>query len=233
MKHSNHSITSPQFHTPELDKLIREHSKVLHIPAKTVFLEPGEPMDGIYYIAQGRTRHYMVAHDGSEKVLYILSDGWFFGETTCHLQKCTELFSKTDLDTTIYSMPLPVYRELLGRNEAFCNAILESCCYKMLIMKHEIGSLSFNSCRYRLQYLLCTMADTSQVMDEGWYRLRNTYSQNDICSIIGSARITVAKLMSELSAEGFIRSINRSTQINVKRYEEFLKRAKQLGIDDV
>lgn len=227
------NITSAKYHTPEFDKLIQEHADVLYIPAKTVFLEPGEPMKGLYYIAHGRTRHYMVARDGSEKILYILSDGWFFGETADHLPKCTELFSKTDIDTTIYSIPWPVYQDLLGKNDIFCNAILESCRYKMLIMKHEIGNLSFNSCRYRLQYLLCTIADTTQVIDGAWYNLRISYSQNDICSIIGSARITVAKLMSDLSAEGFIRTMNRNTQVNQKKYENFLKLSSQSGCSDV
>lgn len=230
----NHSnITSPQSRTAELDRLLRENSRILNIPAKTVFLEPGESMEGIYYIAKGRTRHYMVAQDGSEKVLYILSEGWFFGETTCNLQKSTELFSKADVDTVIYSIPMPVYQKLMVSNELFCNAIIESCCYKMLIMKHEIASLSFNSCRYRLQYLFCTIADTSRVVDGAWYELRIAYSQNDICSIIGSARVTVAKLMAELCAEGFLRTINRSTQINIKKYREFLDRANQLGAGDV
>lgn len=230
----NHSnITSPQSRTAELDRLLRENSRILNIPAKTVFLEPGESMEGIYYIAKGRTRHYMVAQDGSEKVLYILSEGWFFGETTCNLQKSTELFSKADVDTVIYSIPMPVYQKLMVSNELFCNAIIESCCYKMLIMKHEIASLSFNSCRYRLQYLFCTIADTSRVVDGAWYELRIAYSQNDICSIIGSARVTVAKLMAELCADGFLRTINRSTQINIKKYREFLDRANQLGVGDV
>ena len=63
-KMKNHSnITSPQYHTAELDQLLRENSRIMSIPAKTVFLEPGESMDGIYYIAKGRTRHYMVAKD--------------------------------------------------------------------------------------------------------------------------------------------------------------------------
>ena len=233
-KMKNHSnITSPQYHTAELDQLLRENSRIMSIPAKTVFLEPGESMDGIYYIAKGCIRHYMVAHDGSEKVLYFLSEGWFFGETTCNLQKTTELFSKTDVDTVIYSIPMPVYWKLLSENDTFCNAIIESCCYKMLIMKHEIASLSFNSCRYRLQYLFCTIADTSRVVDGGWYDLRVTYSQNDICSIIGSARVTVAKLMAELCGEGFLRTINRSTQINIQKDREFLDRANQLDTGDV
>ena len=71
------------------------------------------------------------------------------------------------------------------------------------------------------------------MVDGGWYDLRVTYSQNDICSIIGSARVTVAKLMAELCGEGFLRTINRSTQINIQKYREFLDRANQLDTGDV
>ena len=45
--------------------------------------------------------------------------------------------------------------------------------------------------------------------------------------------MTVAKLMAELCGEGFLRTINRSTQINIQKYREFLDRANQLDTGDV
>ena len=55
---------------------------------------------GVYYIAEGRTRHYMMAGDGTEKILYTLSAGWFYGETPVSLQEPTGLFSNCLLYTS-------------------------------------------------------------------------------------------------------------------------------------
>lgn len=222
-KENNSSLTTPQYHKPEFDELIESHSKQISIPAKKVFLEPGTVLDGVYYVAKGRTRHYMVAPDGSEKVLYTLTKGWFFGETPCCLQKTTGLFSVAETDSVICLIPMQEYDALLDNNKAFRDAILESCCYKMLIMRHEIASLSFNSSRHRLMRLLCTLADTEQVIDGNWYALRMCYTQNDLCVITGCARITIAKIMSDLTNEGVIRTVNRKTQINIRKYLEFVE----------
>ena len=77
------NLTLPEPKQKELEELIRQYSTVVTYPAKTVFLEPGSVLDGVYYIASGRTRHYMVALDGTEKILYTLTNGWFYGETPC------------------------------------------------------------------------------------------------------------------------------------------------------
>lgn len=223
MKENKSNLTTPQYHKPEFDELIKKHSKHISIPAKKVFLEPGTVLSGVYYVAKGRTRHYMAAPDGTEKILYTLTKGWFFGETPCSLQKATGLFSKTETDSLIYIIPMHEYEVLLDTNKEFRNAILESCCYKMLIMRHEIGSLSFNSSRHRLMRLLCTLADTEKVIDEIWYEVSTRYTQNDLCIITGCARITIAKVISDLTSEGIIRTVNRKIQIKIEKYDEFIE----------
>ena len=108
MKQYNFNITKPNPVQEELEKLLREHSTILMYPAKKVFLEPGMRLDGIYYIANGRTCHYMVSLDGTEKVLYSLCSGWFYGEAPCNVEEPTGLYSKTEVKTTIYKIPYAV-----------------------------------------------------------------------------------------------------------------------------
>ena len=99
------SFTIPNKRNEALEELIRENSTCVTYPAKRVFLEPGMEPQGVYYIAEGRTRHYMMAGDGTEKILYTLSAGWFYGETPVSLQEPTGLFSKAEVKTQIYIIP--------------------------------------------------------------------------------------------------------------------------------
>ncbi len=69
MNWEDSNVTLPVSNTNELQNLIAKNAVMLKIPAKTVFLEPGSKPEGVYYIASGRTRHYMIAQDGSEKIL--------------------------------------------------------------------------------------------------------------------------------------------------------------------
>lgn len=216
------NLTVPMPRLNELVNLIREHSVVITYPAKKVFLEPGTILDGVYYIAEGRTRHYMVAIDGTEKILYTLAAGWFFGETPCFLEEPTGLYSRTDVKTTIYKIDLSSYAELLGTNQSFRDAILQSYSKKMLILRHEVENLTFNSCKDRLKRLFCSTTDSSHLIDSSWYNLKVHYTQYELGTIVGGARVTISKLLSEMCAEGFIRVLNRNIQINARKYEKYV-----------
>lgn len=217
------SLTLPNPKQKDLEELIKEYSTVLTYPARKVFLEPGTVLNGIYYIADGRTRHYMVAMDGTEKILYTLASGWFYGETPCDLQEPTGLYSKTEVKTTLYKIPLRSYEKLMDSNKVFRDAILHSYSRKMMIMRHEIENLTFNSCKDRLKRLFCSTADTSAIVEGGWYNLKVYYTQYELSTIVGGARVTISKLINELCAESFIRILNRNIQISAAEYTKFTR----------
>ena len=96
----------------------------------------------------------------------------------------------------------------------FRDAILQDNAKKMLIMRHEIENITFNSYKDRLIKLFLVAADRSVLVDGGWYNQRVHYTQSDLSTIIGSSRITVSKLMGELCDEGAIRMLNRRVQVS-------------------
>lgn len=215
------SITRANPVQEKLETLLRERSTVLTYPAKKVFLEPGTTLDGVYYIASGRTCHYMVSLDGMEKVLYTLSAGWFYGEAPCKVDEPTGLYSKTEVKTTIYKIPYTVYQELLDTNKLFRDTVFWGYSAKVLIMRHEIENLAFNSCKDRIKRLLCATADTTHLIEGAWYELSVHYTQYELSTIVGGARVTVCMLINELCQEGFVRNLNRKMQISAVEYERF------------
>ena len=78
----------------------------------------------VYYIITGRTRHYMIGTDGTEKILYTLSDGWFYGETPLSLRESTGLFSQAEVETRVRIIPYQDYEILLDTNKVFREAFL-------------------------------------------------------------------------------------------------------------
>ncbi len=208
----------------DLEKLIQERSAVLTYPAKKVFLEPGMILDGVYYVVSGRTCHYMMSLDGTEKILYTLAAGWFYGETPCSLSEPTGLYSKTEVKTTLYKLPIQEYEYLMDTNKLFRETILYSYSRKMLILRHEIENLTFNSCKDRLKRLFCSVADTSRLIEGAWYGMNVSYTQYELSTIVGGARVTVSKLISELCAEGFVRMLNHKLQINAGKYRKYVER---------
>lgn len=223
MNFDTSNLALPLEHDKKLEKLIREYGRERIYPARQVFLEPGTPLKDVIYIMEGRTRHYMVGPDGTEKILYTLSGGWFFGEAPSSVHQPTGLFSKTEIKTVLFRIPLSTYHDLLDNNKIFRDAVLDNYSKKILIMRHEIENLSFNSCKCRLRRLFCSTADTSRLIEGRWYNLKVSYTQYELSTIVGGARVTVSKLINELCTEGFIRMLNRNIQVNAKDYNEYCK----------
>ena len=101
MQLDNSSFTLPNKRNAVLERLIECHGETCVYPARKIFLTPGQTLQGVYYIITGRTRHYMIGTDGTEKILYTLSDGWFYGETPLSLRESTGLFSQAEVETRV------------------------------------------------------------------------------------------------------------------------------------
>ncbi len=220
---TNSAFTEPLHLPKSLEKLIQEHSTERFFPAKKHFLEAGENLEALYYIHHGRTKHCILSEEGAEKIMYTLGDGWFFGETPIIVGIPTGLVSETMEPTTIWVIPKSFFLSLFDENKAFRDLIVGNMARKMLILRHEIGRISFAPVKKRILHLLCSTADNFHLIDGAWYPLQTKYTQYDIANIVGSARVTTSKLITELCEEGKIRTINHTMQVSKKWFDSLIK----------
>lgn len=224
---ANTTLTFPDIHTPDLENLIKNHAEVYEYPANHGFGSPGEILDGIYYIKDGRTKHYMLSPDGVEKVLYVLSSGWLFGETPYILHTRTGLYSQTEIASVLYKIGRDDVDSLMETSKLFRETLMQCYANKLLILRCEIENLSFNSCKNRIKRLFCASVDLDNISDPQWYDLKIKYTHYQLGVIVGAARVTISKLIQELCAETFIRVLNRQIQINRQLYEAYISTINQ------
>ena len=225
MSTSSGPLTFPVICNCELECFIKANAKELHYAAKAVISRPGEELGYIFYVKSGRTRHIILRDDGNEKVLYTLSQGWFFGEVSSDLDLHTSLYSIAEENVVIYKINERKYHELIDTSKLFRDAIIHSYAQKLLILRYELEDISFHSCKQRLKRLFCSVADADKLIDGAWYTLKVKYTQYDLGIIVGSARVTVSKLINELYSEGILRLINHKMQVSKKAYDEYIKEA--------
>lgn len=217
------TLTTPSLYDPVIESLIRPISRRVVLPAKKIFSSPGKQLDCVYYIAKGRTKHYMNSENGNIKLLYTLTKGWFFGETPFLLELPTGLYSQTEEDTHLYLIPYSQCARLIDESRAFQKAIMLCLAHKTLILRHEIANVTFNSCKNRLKRLLCASVDLEHIVDPGWYELKIHYTHYELGEIIGVARVTISRQLAELYSEGFLRMVNRKLQVNQVQYHQYLQ----------
>jgi CRP/FNR family cyclic AMP-dependent transcriptional regulator len=216
------NLTFQPYSDKDLDALICQNSIRIDVPAKKIFLMPGDNIDYIYYLKQGQTKHYMVNPDGLEKVLYKLTPGWLFGETAFFLGHSTGLHSQAETDLVLRKIEGPVVRRLFRDNQLFAQYVVRNCCSKLLILRYEIENLTFNSCKNRIKRFFAASVDKTKITDTGWYNVKVHSTHYELGIIVGAARVTVSKLINELCDERFLRVINRNIQVNINAYEEYM-----------
>lgn len=212
----------------EVERVLKPICKVQKIPAKGIINVPGDQVSGLYYIYRGKTRHYIVNADGIEKVLYYLTDGWLFGEAPSKINRATTIFSAAEEDTEIWRFSYEQSEKLLRECPAYVQLLLQCVSYKQIYLRYEVENLCFNPCKERLKRVICTVADTSHLVDGVWYELKNQYSHYEPSVLIGSVRVTVSKQLSELCNENFIRILNRKIQVNAEKFDEYISEMKIL-----
>lgn len=195
-------------------RLIEENARRILLPAKKIFVRPGDPVTSILYIKEGRTRHYMISPDGIEKVIYILGKGWFLRERTFvdELGYQAARYSITEIPTELYAIERDQF-EVLIQHPEFAKALLRSSCIKGEMLRRHAESIAFDSGKERLMKLLVSLADKTAVDSERWNPLTIQYTQQEMSAIIGVNRVTISRFMTELCNEGQIRVINRKIQV--------------------
>lgn len=209
-------VDFPSCVNPEVNELIVHNARSIVLPAKKIFVQPGDIVDSIYYIHMGRTRHYMINSDGIEKIAYILNSGWFLREGVFvkpNARVIAERYSITEIPTVIYSINDNCYNKLL-RYPEFSNELLRSSTTKNDLLRRELESIVFDTAKDRLLKLLASSAKLKEVIDTHWHRLRISYSHQDMAAILGVNRVTVSRIISSSIKNCELRTVNATIQIH-------------------
>lgn len=206
---------------PRVDELLAQHGRQLEHPAKTIFLNPGMAIEGIYYLHSGRTRHSVINEDGAMKLLYTLNPGYYFGEASYYLQAETSLVSEAETDVVFYHLSPQVLDQLQASSELFRQSLLMNYSAKLMTVRYEISNLSFSSTKERLMRFFCSVADTGRLIEGQWHPLIGQYTQTEIGEIVGVTRVTVNRQLTELCQEGALRIQRTRAQVHRAAYERY------------
>lgn len=217
------NLTFSYYKDEELEDIIRKNSIIKKIPAREIFMYPGEDIEYLYFIKEGKTRHYMSDPNGTEKILYILTKGWFFGEAAFVLDYGeTSLYSKAEVDTSLYLIEKEKSQELLDNNKIFREGVMKSFAFKTMILRYEIENIIFNPAKERIKRFLAVSVNHGDIKNTDWIEIDSNYTHYEIGVLIGCTRVTVSKIMNRLAKEGFIRVVNNKIQINKKLYFDYI-----------
>lgn len=174
---------------------VREFNK-----GKLLFLE-GEQANRLYIILKGWIKIFKGTSSGEEAILQMLSSGDTIMETAVYLNLKFPISAQVSEDATILSLPAPVIREQVKKNNILAVNLLSSMCYRSQNLIRQIEIARLKTVDERIGWFLLKVALDQENHTK---HLQLPYDKTTIASYLNMKRETFSRALKRLKQKGFI-----------------------------
>lgn len=183
----------------ELEKLSEQH-QLRDYPAKKAFFEEGEYPRYLFQVKSGKVKVFKTNENGKEFIINVLKAGDFFGYTAL-IQDAPYSFSAAALDDSeVSQIPKEAFTELLFGNRDVSSRLIKMLADNVAEKEQQLLDLAYNSVRKRVADTLVYLYDKYQQDGRDQFHIL----REDLAQIVGTAKESVIRMLSEFRADGYI-----------------------------
>ena len=197
-------------------QLVREKS----YPKGSVILFEDDPGDALFVVRDGRVKVVLVAEDGREVILGILSIGEHFGELSLIDDQPRSAHVIAMEDSVLLVLRREDFRKRVEANPSVAWSLLSELSRRLRRADGQIGSLVLLDVPGRIARMLLDTAD-----EGGGPFIEKALTHQTIAHVIGASRETVSRAMREFQDSGWISTERR--RIRIVNRTALEKRSKQ------
>ena len=203
----------PVFASLEYGQLERIAGLTVHrrFAKDEVVAEEDSRPDYVAILDEGSVKASTFSADGREQILYIFSEGDFFGEQ--HL-----LFDRPSTYRITALEPVELcliykkdFLQLLGEQPDIGIRIIGELGWRLSHLETAVQNMGVRSLEARIGAVLLEFADRYGTRTSDGVRIRMPLSREGLASYIGTARETVSRKLGALETDGVIRTIDNRT----------------------
>ncbi|RTZ45519.1 Crp/Fnr family transcriptional regulator [Candidimonas sp. SYP-B2681] len=196
---SNHSFLSPEF-----EKALRTHARLLRVPKKSTLFTYGSKSDGLYCLERGILRLSVTASNGREAVLSVLSPGRWFGEASLLGEEPHVHDARAVVDCEVIVVPAAAVHQVLENRPDFLLELARLVCrrYKQSLQRIDATILLPLPVRLAKRLLEVCKAQHPHYAGTGTPVLR--LSQEDLSQMLGVSRQSINKLLKDWEGRSIV-----------------------------
>jgi CRP/FNR family cyclic AMP-dependent transcriptional regulator len=196
--------------------------RIVKLRAKQAFFTQGSPADAIFYLQSGRAKLTVVARNGKEATITLLTAGEFIGEESIAGVVGLRLATATAIcGCTALKIDRQEMRRVLHEEHAFSDLFLKFLLARSMRTQADLVDQLFNSSEKRLARVLLLMAEFDKPGEIQRHLPKIT--QETLAEIIGTTRSRVSFFMNRFRDLGFIeyngRILVHKSLLNVILYD--------------
>ena len=180
--------------------LIREY----HIPAGGIICSPESPVEGLYYVKDGRVKVSMFMANGIEQTLGIIDVGGTFCEFAAVDGSPCSVLAVATLDSEIWVVPRAVMQEALCNDPALAWLVMQSMARKQRVNLRHLEALVSMNAFQRVALTLTQLAAVygRPVGDNPSWAVRIT--RDELAKLTGTSSVTVSRVITRLVNLGLL-----------------------------
>jgi CRP/FNR family transcriptional regulator len=182
----------------------------------------GELSKSLIIINNGMIKTFKYTPDGREQILFIFSDGDFFGEMNLLSGAEVSYNAKALEDTGICVINKTAFRELLVGHPQISLKIMEELCSRLDKMENMVQSMGIKDAELRVNMMLMEFSKKYGTKQERGTLIELPLSREGMANYIGVTRETVSRKLSRLQEDGIVELIgNKKVLILDEKALEF------------
>lgn len=197
-------------HIAELQEVSEEKHIRTYKKGQIIFHEGNLPT-GLYCVNSGKVKLHTYGTDGKEQIIRLIRPGDLLGYRGL-ISETPFTASATALEeSSVCFIPAKVFNDLMQFNPDFREGLMKLLAENLGEADKRLAGMAYKPVRERLAEALLLIESTYNPGGELPYMFQ--FSREDLASLVGTAKETVIRLLSEMKEEGHIRSEGRKIVI--------------------
>lgn len=171
-----------------------------------VFLQ-GDQLEGLYIINHGKIKIFRYTKEGKEQILYILSEGDFFGELSLLNTEEVNYYAEALEPVNLCLIKKSDFAEVLRENPKITIKVLEAISQRLSKLEILVQSLGTKEVEARIAQMLLELVDEFGIENSSYTELTIPLTREDMANYIGVTRETISRKLSNFQEEGILKLV--------------------------
>ena len=178
-----------------------------------LLINEGDKINSIIIINKGSVKAYKYTHDGREQILYVLTEGDFFGERSLLSSETSDFYIEALDDVGACTITKDRFHSLLYTHPDIAINIIDELGKRIASMENAFQSMSVRNLDSRIASLLIDYANRYGIMTKEGIKIHLPISREGMANQLGIARETMSRKLSQFEKKGILLSENNKTLV--------------------
>jgi CRP-like cAMP-binding protein len=198
--------------TEEINRVVSLIIRKRYSRGEMIVIE-GSRLNSLIIINSGKVKAFRDTLEGKEQILYIFSQGDFFGEKNLLINQNAQYNVEALEETNVCTIEKDDFKKLLREYPEIGMKIIEELCNRLERLENAVESMGTKNAEERINAVLLEFARKYGKEDQSGIVVNLPLSREGIANYIGVTRETVSRKMNLLQEEGIIEMVGNKKVI--------------------